>query len=134
MRLIPLLILLLTGIILSSCSKAKEEEKIIGSWSKVFLRADEADQILIWTFDEGQALYTTKYETDTIKIDTAQFVIDKKFPSIFYIDITGLDLDENGRYQVIKLNKKILVIERIAYSNGSVPGSYLWREFVKKTQ
>lgn len=136
MKLFHLIIFLFIVIYLSSCSKAREEEKLIGSWSKVFLMKEELDsgKTFFWTFDEKQALYTTEYKMDTTVIDTAKFVIDKKFPTTFYIDITGLNYGQDGRYQVIKLNKKILVLERVAYPNGTVPGSYLWKEFVKKTQ
>lgn len=120
-------------IVFISCTKEKEQEKITGSWSKVFLRADEAGNTLIWTFDENNNLYSTKYSSDTTILDTASFVIDKDFPSTFYIDFTGLKEEEDGRYQVIKLNKTILVLERIAYPDGKKEGAYLWKEFVKKT-
>lgn len=134
MKLFPVIILLFTVIYLSSCSKAREEEKLIGSWYKVYLMASETGKTSIWTFDEDHALYIKEYDADTMTTDTAQYTIDKKLPSTFFVDITGLKSGETGRYQVIKLNKKILVLERIAYDNGSVRGSYLWKEFVKKTQ
>jgi hypothetical protein len=60
----------------------------------------------------------------------------KEFPSTFYVDISSLDynrqgLDLNGRWQIIRLNKKFLTIERVLLPSGTRPGAYLWKEFVK---
>jgi len=120
----------------SSCSKKKEQEKLVGSWDMIFLLASEQNKKVVWTFKDDNSLTFTDYRTDSTYIFNSNYLLTKEFPSTFYIDITGIESgqDINGRYQIIKLNKKILTIERVLLSSGTKPGAYLWKEFVRINQ
>lgn len=130
------IILIIVTAVLVSCSTKREDEKLTGTWNVVFLTAGEQTKTVYWTFSDGNTLTTTDYRTDTTIIDTGSYFMTKEFPATFFVDITSLDynsqgLDLNGRWQIIKLNKKFLTLERVLMPSGSRPGAYLWKEFTK---
>lgn len=126
------------GVLLASCSKKNEEEKLAGSWEMVFLLASEQGQDVVWTFHEDYSLSITETLTDTAYVHSGSYVVNKDFPGTFYVDLSGLGIimgqELNGRYQIIRLTKTILVIQRVSMVSGKEEGAYLWKEFIKKSE
>ncbi|PKP23027.1 MAG: hypothetical protein CVU05_01230 [Bacteroidetes bacterium HGW-Bacteroidetes-21] len=117
-----------------SCSEKRKQEKLIGSWDVVFLTAAESGSDVTWTFAEGGSLFVTSRGTDTTIVDSASYFMDSKFLDAYYVTISDLNYWEDGKYMIQKMNRKILIMERVMMPDGQTSGSYLHKEFVKKEQ
>ncbi len=125
-----LFIILLVNLsfIFLSCQK-KKEEKIMGSWQYVYL-TDVNNTIQNWTFIEHNKFIKT-IKTDTLISDTADWKLTVEALSATTLKITGVNEWTDGTYEVLTLNKKYLIIQRIMLSSGSSDGAFNRMEFVK---
>jgi len=122
-------ILLLTSFIFISCQK-KQEKKISGEWNYVYL-SNVSNTTQTWDFSNDKNLYR-KITTDTTIIDTANWKIDTKvFERPLLIISNFKDSLNNGIYEVLTLNKKYLVAQRISFLNGTTGGAFNRIEFYK---
>ena len=125
--------LLIIGVIIiffSNCKK--KEEKIVGTWRYVYLKATDTINVQTWTFNEDNSVIQSIKSPDTLKLDTATYSIKSKIISYPDLKITGFNFDLDGTYEVLTLNKKFLIIQRVLLSNGSSGGAFLRSEFVKQ--
>lgn len=127
------LLFVISLFLLTGCSEKRKQEKLIGSWDVVFLSAADTGKNVIWTFAEGGNLFVTT-RTDTFIVDSATYIMDSKFADAYYVTINGVNYWEDGKYRIDKLNKKILIMERVMLLDGQESGSYLHKEFVKLEQ
>lgn len=124
------LLLFLAALSLFSCSKSKQEKKITGTWDMVFLMANPDGKSIHWIFNDSGSLITS-CNYDSTQNDTATFTIDASFLDAYYLTISGLNAFRDGQYQILKLNKKYLILQRISGSNGASEGAFARLEFVK---
>jgi hypothetical protein len=124
------LFLILTALTLFSCSKSRQEKKIAGTWDMVFLMANPTGQTIHWTFNDSGSLFTS-CNNDSTQNDTATFLIDASFMDAYYLTISGLNTFRDGQYQILKLNKKYLILQRISGPDGASAGAFSRLEFVK---
>jgi hypothetical protein len=111
-----------------SCQK-KKEEKITGNWQYIYL-TNTNNTIQNWTFiDNNKFIKTIK--TDTIISDTADWKLTADALSATKLKITGINEWTDGTYEILTLNKKYLIIQRISLSSGSSDGAFNRMEFVK---
>jgi len=125
---VPVLLILL--IVLGGCIKKKKEKKIEGIWEMVDL-VDPPNNKEQWVFEKPGTLRRIRL-TDSLPpavLDTGEYSIKIKLFKTF-INISGL-LDFygspglNGKWEVVKLNKKIMIL---VYVEGT---GLLQREFIK---
>jgi len=123
----PIIFIVLLSVIFS-CQKNKEE-KITGKWQFVYL-TNAGNTIQTWSFNSDNSLIRSIITDSTIS-DTAKWDIQAKAFSRSDLIITSLNYDINGVYEVLTLNKKFLIIERIAFVDGNTDGTFSRLEFVK---
>lgn len=111
-----------------SCQK-KKEEKILGSWQVVFL-TNVSNKTLTWTFTENNK-FIREIKSDTLIYDTAEWSITAKALTPTTLRILNFNNDTNGTYEVLTLNKKYLIIQRIMRDDGNSDGAFNRIEFVK---
>ncbi len=121
---LPLFILLLW-----SCAKPKEK-KIIGSWEYQYFTHYDDGRSITWVFaDDGILTQYTKVDNpDTV---TASYKIDAKYDNTYYLTIDGINVDNDGKYRILTLNKKFLIMQRVEH-NGQTKNVFARKEFVKK--
>ena len=123
---LPVFVLLIV-----SCSKSKEQKKIIGSWEYQFFQYYDDNRTITWVFADDGTM--TQFFNSEIKSDTvvASYRIDANFGDAYYLTVDGIDENNDGKYQILKLNKKFLIIQRVEYK-GETKGVFSRKEFVKK--
>ncbi len=119
------------ALLIVSCSKKRDQKKIIGSWEYQYFQHHEDNRAITWVFADDQTL--TQYHIEDTNADTivATYAIEKKFGDAHYVIIKGIDTDNDGKYQILKLNKKYLIMERVE-QNGHTQGVFVRKEFIKK--
>jgi hypothetical protein len=100
------------------CKKSKQN-KLTGSWDLLPQTSDQQNDKVVYKFNSDNILFRVK--NDTI-IDTADYNLRSDFFK-YYVDITGLDQYNDGKYLIEKLNKKVLILQ--------CPSPYLRKEFTK---
>ncbi len=116
----------------SSCSKEKAENKIVGTWKQISVGQIPEGTEYIWTFEEDNKLYISTYQNSTIaKVDTANWDVEMRFARKNYINVKNTDLNNNGKYMVIEADE-FLKIQRTEFPNGESAAAYLWLEFERK--
>lgn len=125
--LIPFIFIILLTIIFS-CQK-KKEERITGKWQYVYLN-NAGNTTQTWSFNNDKSIIRTII-SDTIVSDTAKWEIKAKAFSRPDLTIFNLTDTVNGQYEVLTLNKKFLIIERIILSDGNTGGAFRRYEFIK---
>ncbi|OFX36960.1 MAG: hypothetical protein A2X08_16880 [Bacteroidetes bacterium GWA2_32_17] len=123
----PIIFIVLLSVIFS-CQKNKEE-KITGKWQFVYL-TNAGNTIQTWSFNNDNSLIRS-ITTDSTISDTAKWDIQAKAFSRPDLTITSLNYDFDGVYEVLTLNKKFLIIERIILTDGNTGGAFKRYEFVK---
>lgn len=124
-------IVIILLIFIFSCTKSSQEKKIIGSWEYLFFSKNDSNTSITWTFNDDHTM-TQFYFNDSYKDTTvANFSLDGNFPQAYYLTITGVDMYNDGKYQILRLTKKFLIIERVEY-NGRTQGIYERKEFIKQ--
>lgn len=122
-----------------SCSKSGEQKKIIGTWEYQFFTHYDDNRTITWVFADDNTL--TQYCTSDSYADTivASYSVDANFADAYYVTISDFEVrnecgeyhNDNGKYQVLKLNKKFLIMQRVEL-NGKTEGVFACKEFVKK--
>lgn len=115
------------------CSK-RTEVKIIGEWKVVNVGQESFPDDATWTFNDGGKLDIfhdiNGLPTGTVSGEWESFARNAFIP---HIEIKGLGpKGMDGKWRVEKLNKKMLIIQRIEFGNGEIAGAFLRREFQKK--
>lgn len=131
------LIVLVILLILFSYSCKKKEDKIVGIWQYVYLKSSDSNKVQTWEFKNDKTFIRSEKITDTVMVDTANFSISPRFfdsPNLLIsnLPLTIEGLDFNGTYEVLTLNRKYLIIQRILLDNGNSGSAFLRAEFVKK--
>ena len=118
-------------LLIVSCSKSKEQKKIIGSWEYQYFQHYDDNRTITWVFADDQTV--TQYYVAGNYADTAvaTYSVDANFGDAYYVTIKGIDIYNDGKYQVMKLNKKFLIMERVEL-NGQTKGVFSRKEFVKQ--
>ncbi len=124
------LIFILVFLFFFSCKK--KEEKIIGTWEYVYLTAADSNKIQTWVFSSDKTLIRTVQFSDTTITNTANYSLDTRFLNSPNLLIKEVNPDVDGTYEILTLNKKFLIIQRILLSNGSSAGAFSRAEFVRK--
>ena len=124
--------LLIIFIILFSagCKKDRIERKkykIIGRWDRVPMSKSELDKQVVWNFFDGDTLITE----DNSILDTANYFIDTKHYR-YYLNISDLGINLDGKYLIDKLKDDILMLQRTANNAGDSEGAYIRIEFIKQ--
>ncbi len=114
-----------------SCSKSKEQKKIIGVWEYQYFTHYDDNRTITWTFADDQTI--TQYSVVDNYADTvvATYSVDANLGDAYYVTIKGIDTDNDGKYQILKLNKKFLIMQRVE-QDGQTGGAFIRKEFVKK--
>lgn len=123
------IVLLLIGILF--CCK-KKDEKILGNWKYVYLSSVDTGKIQIWTFNEDKSLIVSLNDVDTLLLDTGTWSIKKEMFNGSRLTISSLESRYNGTYEMLTLNKKYLILQRILLENGVAAGAFLRTEFIRK--
>lgn len=121
--------LFISIIFLSLGCKKKKEEKINGNWEYVYL-SNVGNTKQIWTFNKDKSLIRTTY-SDSITSDTSNWQIETNTLSRPNLTISNLNNEFDGTYELLTLNKKFLIIERIILINGNTGGAFTRHEFIK---
>lgn len=114
-----------------SCQK-NYEKKIEGTWRFYYLSMQDTGISDLWTFYKNKTLIRVLYSSDTLRFDTAQWEITKPFLEPTFLKIEGLDYNHDGTFQIIKLNKELLILQRIKLSDGNSSGSFKYFEFKRQ--
>lgn len=118
----------------SICCK-KKDEKILGNWEYVYLTSIDANKVQTWSFYEDNSIIKS---IDTLKPDTGTWSMEaSRLKGGRRLVISNLSrhndgTDYNGTFEILTLNKKYLILQRVLLSNGSAPGAFLRAEFIKK--
>ena len=121
-------VLLILFIVLGGCGKKKKERKIEGTWELIDL-TEPPDNDEQWVFEKQGTLRRIRL-TDSLPpagIDTGEYSIQVKLFKTF-VNISGL-IDSyglNGKWEVVKVNKKIMIIVYVERTG------LLQKEFIKK--
>lgn len=113
-----------------SCKK--KEDKIVGKWEYVYLTSSDAGKTQTWEFNSDKSFIRNIVLSDTLLIDTANYSFESRFIESPNLKINELHPDWDGTYEILTLNKKFLIIQRILLSDGSSQGAFRRAEFVKK--
>ena len=119
-------------LIVFSFSCKKKENKILGTWQYVYLTAADTNKTQTWVFNDDKSLIRSIQTTDTTIIDTATYSFNSRFLDSPNLLINELHPDQDGTYEILTLNKKYFIIQRILLSDGNSAGAFLRAEFVKK--
>lgn len=125
-----LLIILVICYSFTSCKK--KEDKVIGTWEYVYMMAADTNKVQTWVFNDDKSLTRTIQRIDTTIIDIGTYSFDSRFLDSPNLLINGIHGDVDGTYEILTLNKKFLIIQRILLSDGSSNGAFIRSEFVKK--
>lgn len=106
--------------------------KLDGRWRYWYLSKQDSGKIQYWEFREPNLLFQTLYYEDSVKIDTGYWKLEKDFLEPIYLEITNLSGKYDGTYQILKLNKKFLILQRYKLSSGSTGGSFFRLEFTRE--
>jgi len=114
-----------------SCSKSTEQKNFVGTWDYQYFTHYDDNRTITWVFSDDNTL--TQYFVQGNYADTivATYSVDANFGDAYYITVSGIDVYNDGKYQVLKLNKKFLIIQRVE-SDGKTAGVFVRKEFVKK--
>ncbi len=116
---------------LSSCSKEKFENKIIGTWSQVSVGQIPEGTEYVWSFEDDEKLYISTYQNQNlVKVDTAGWDLEMRFARKNYLNIKDLGY-QNGKYLIVE-SGDYLKIQRVELEGGHSGAVYLWMEFTKK--
>jgi hypothetical protein len=110
--------LLLVLVVFAGCKKAKEN-KIIGRWELLPQFAEDTLIKQVYEFDAANTVY--RYKNDSLT-DTASYTIIQEFNK-FYVDLTAMDVYNDGHYYIEKINKEVLILQCFS--------PFLRKEFVK---
>ena len=113
---------------ISVCCK-KKEVKIVGSWKYEYLSSVDTNKVQIWSFNEDKSIIKS---LDTLKPDTGTWSIKSDLLSGSMLKISSMDDHFDGTYEILTLNKKYLILQRVLLSNGVSAGAFLRAEFIKK--
>ena len=129
-RILIISILFISFFSFFSCKK--KEEKIVGTWQFVYLQAADTGKIQTWKFNEDKSIVREIQFTDTLIVDSAIYSFEPRFLSSPNLKVNELHPDLDGTYEILTLNKKYLIIQRILNAQGSSQGVFFRTEFVKK--
>jgi len=118
-------------LIFGSCKK-QTEKKLIGTWHYYYLTSSDTGKIQLWTFNNPDQVIRVVYRYDSLFYDTGSWSVDKEFLEPRYVTFKGLDSIYDGKYQILKLNKKFLFLQRTQLLNGSSNGAFLRLEFARE--
>ncbi|MBU0764504.1 MAG: hypothetical protein KJ607_06700 [Bacteroidetes bacterium] len=114
------------------CSKEKREDKrvdqLTGTWELIYMTDSMPETY--WTFTGDST-----YEIERSISDTSGTIIVRSHYLLtldnykYYITIDSLDNALDGKFLIHKLNKEILILERIEWKHGGNP--FLRQEFVR---
>ncbi len=136
--------MLLLALFNSSC-RHKSEVKIVGTWKRIMIDNVNATYQETWTFFDDGKLYVYKdadWQSPTQFDSTARYMVNARVRKT-YIRIEDATIDYyNGAWEIIKLNRKVLmivkrppftVVDIQSYGGMNVDrlGGLLFREFVK---
>ena len=113
----------------------KKEEQIVGDWKYVFLSSIDTNKVQIWSFYEDKSLVKS---LDSLKPDTGTWSMEaSRLKGGRRLVISNLSshndgTDYNGTYEVLTLNDKYLILQRLKLSDGNSGGAFLRVEFIKK--
>jgi hypothetical protein len=112
-----------------SCRKEKKLEQLNGSWDCVYLSKNEVHETTTWTFYDGDMLIVDVAADTLISKDTASYSFQYGIFDGSYLTLTNYGFYD-GKYKVLKLNKKFLILQRVESPLGG--GAFFRFEFVKK--
>jgi hypothetical protein len=125
-------LMILFVICFSFFSCKKKEDKIVAAWDYVYLMAADSNKVQTWIFDTEKSITRTIQKPDTTTVDTGTYSIDTRLLNSPNLLINGIHPDVDGTYEILTLNKKFLIIQRVLLSDGSSSGAFMRSEFVKK--
>ncbi len=114
-----------------SCSKSKEQKKIIGTWEYQYFTHYDDNRTITWVFADDNTLTQYFFVGNYADTIVATYSVDANFGDAYYVTINGIDTYNDGKFQVLKLNKKYLIMQRVEL-NGKTEGVFERKEFVKK--
>jgi len=110
-----------------------KEQIILGDWEYVSLTID-TNKAQIWSFKEDNSIIRS---LDTLK-DTGTWLMEAaRISGGKRLVVSGLSnlavgAEANGTFEILTLNNKYLILQRILLSDGTAGGAFLRIEFVKK--
>lgn len=113
-----------------SCTK--KEKKVIGSWQYVYMSVSDTNKTQYWVFNSDNRFIRTIQTPDSTSIDTGSYLLKNYFLQADNIVITELSSEYDGTYEILTLNKKYFIIQRIVLPDGNATGSFLRAEFFKE--
>ncbi len=114
-----------------SCKKITIN-KLNGTWRYWYLSKQDSGKIQFWEFREPNLLFKTVYTSDSIINDTGYWKIEKDFLEPTFLEITNLGAKQDGIYQILKLNKEFLFLQRYKLNTSSTEGAFSRLEFTKE--
>ncbi len=123
--------LLMMAVVVIGCKKMTNN-KLTGRWHYYYLSINDTGKTQYWTFNDPDQLIRIISRYDTVMCDTGTWKIEKDFMSPTFIVVDGLDNNTNGTYQLLKLNKKFLTIQRTKSNAGATDGAFCLMEFKKE--
>ncbi len=128
-----IVIIFLCFLVISQYSCKKQAiNKLEGNWRHWRTTIQDSVVFEYWEFREPNMLFKTAYYQDTVKTDTGYWEITKEFLEPTFLDIKSFDGYYDGIYQILKLNKKYLFLQRTKLAGGSTKGAFLRLEFTKE--
>lgn len=121
-----LLIILFVG-----CVK-QAEKRIEGTWHFYYMEASDTGLVQLWTFSKPDILLRVIKNNDSLFYDTAKWEIDQDFLEPKFLKVSKLDNLFDGTYQILKLNKKYLFLQRTQLPGGGTNGAFRRLEFAKE--
>jgi len=135
MQIKRLLFILLIAITFTNCSK-RTDSLIVGRWNIEDVGQPSFPKDAYWEFyDDGRFDIYHDRNALTNSMVTGQWDAFSRSLVVPFIDITGLGpKGMDGKWRVETLNNKILVINRVEFSNGSIEGAFMRREFTRAVE
>ncbi len=124
-----LVLAFLTGF--QSCKK-QVINNIEGKWKYWHITSEDSITLDFWEFRKPNLIFRTIFYIDTVITDTGYWEVTKDFLEPTYIEFKSLRGIFDGTYQILKLNKKYMFLQRYKLPGGSTNGAFLRLEFTKE--
>ncbi len=128
------LLFLSVGLIFLLCGcKKVEEQRIQGTWKMANMALDAPAKDTYWIFEDGNlSIYNDHFSIDGDST-YGEYRIKMKNLFVPHLIISGGAHSFTGLWRIEKMNKKILIIQRISYMDkNNKQHPYLRREFTKE--
>lgn len=117
-------------LIFSSCGK-KREGLLVGTWEYVWVSQNDSNEVIVYSFTDGGNVERISTVNGVETKNNGTYELEKKSGKLFArINIVGFASWLNGKYRILHVDKKILVMQQVFDTDGNY--AFARFEFVRK--